>query len=75
VLETEWLMVREFRGDGFESLAEFYADPISSFYGGPCARVAAKMHGAIWPSIPDTGLYAGMAPGHSMRTPPEGSRV
>lgn len=49
VVETERLILREFRGDDFEPMADFYADPISSFYGGPCNREEAWRKFAIYP--------------------------
>ena len=49
VLETERLILREFRGDDFEPMAEFYADPISSFYGGPCGSEDTWRNFAMYP--------------------------
>lgn len=37
-LTTDRLLLREFRGDDFEAMADFYASPVSRFYGGPCNR-------------------------------------
>ena len=37
-LETERLMLREFREADFEGMATFFADQVSEFYGGPCGR-------------------------------------
>ena len=61
VLETERLVLREFRSEDFEPMADFYADPISSFYGGPCGREDAWRKFAIYPghwSLRDYGPWA-----------------
>ena len=49
ILEADRLLLREFRGDDFEPMAGFYADPISQFYGGPCGREEAWRKFAIFP--------------------------
>lgn len=36
--ETERLILRPFKQEDFEPMARFFADPVSSFYGGPCGR-------------------------------------
>ncbi len=38
VIESDRLILRGFQESDFEPMAEFYADPISAFYGGPCDR-------------------------------------
>ncbi len=48
-LESERLVLRGFREADFEPMAEFYADPVSSFYGGPCGREEAWRKFAIYP--------------------------
>jgi RimJ/RimL family protein N-acetyltransferase len=48
-LETERLLLREFRQDDFEIMATFYADPISKYYGGPCNREEAWRKFAAFP--------------------------
>jgi len=48
-IETERLVLRGFRESDFEPMARFYADPISSFYGGPCEREEAWRKFAIYP--------------------------
>jgi len=48
-LTSERLILREFREDDFEPMAEFYADPMSSFYGGPCERPIAWRKFAAYP--------------------------
>jgi RimJ/RimL family protein N-acetyltransferase len=48
-LETERLLLREFRQDDFDAMATFYADPISQFYGGPCDRADAWRKFAAYP--------------------------
>jgi len=48
-LDTDRLLMREFRGDDFEQMAGFYADPISRFYGGPCDRQEAWRKFAMYP--------------------------
>ena len=37
-IESERLILREFRESDFEGMAAFFADDMSSFYGGPCSR-------------------------------------
>ena len=49
VLETERLVRREFREHDFEPTADVYADPVSSFYGGPCGREEAWRKFAVYP--------------------------
>jgi ribosomal-protein-alanine N-acetyltransferase len=49
VLETERLMLREFRGSDFESMARFYDDTVSRFYCGPCDREEAFRKFAVYP--------------------------
>lgn len=48
-LETDRLVLREFLPSDFEPMVEFYADPISSFYGGPCNREEAFRKFAAYP--------------------------
>ncbi len=48
-LESERLLLRPFRSEDFEPMAEFYADPMSSFYGGPCDREDAWRKFAMYP--------------------------
>lgn len=48
-ITTQRLILREFRGDDFEPMADFFADPISSFYGGPCDREDAWRKFAAYP--------------------------
>ena len=48
-LQTERLVMRDFRGDDFEPMAGFYADPVSRFYGGPCEREEAWRKFAMYP--------------------------
>ena len=48
-LDTDRLLMREFRGDDFEQMVGFYADPISRFYGGPCDRQEAWRKFAMYP--------------------------
>ncbi len=38
VLETDRLILRAFQPHDFEPIVQFFADPISQFYGGPCDR-------------------------------------
>lgn len=49
ILETERLILRGFRQDDFEAMAQFYAHPISAFYGGPCGRDDAWRKFAAYP--------------------------
>jgi len=49
ILETERLTLREFRQDDFEPMADFFADPVSEFYGGPCNRDDAWRKFAAYP--------------------------
>ena len=49
VLETERLVLRDFRDEDFGPMAGFYADPVSSFYGGPCGREDAWRKFAVYP--------------------------
>ena len=37
-IESERLILRGFRESDFEGMATFFANPVSSFYGGPCSR-------------------------------------
>jgi ribosomal-protein-alanine N-acetyltransferase len=73
-LETERLTLRPFREDDFEPMAAFYADPISSFYGGPCNREDAWRKFAVYPGhwalrgygpwaieAKDTGRFVGVS--------------
>ncbi|MEM8709010.1 MAG: GNAT family N-acetyltransferase [Actinomycetota bacterium] len=46
---TDRLILRGFRESDFEPMAEFYADEISSFYGGPCNREEAWRKFAAYP--------------------------
>lgn len=48
-LETERLVMRAFTQDDFEPMAEFFADPISRYYGGPCERDDAWRKFAAYP--------------------------
>jgi|TARA_R110002110_G_scaffold6112_4_gene30827 RimJ/RimL family protein N-acetyltransferase len=48
-IETERLLLRPFRGDDFEPMVGFYADPVSKFYGGPCSREEAWRKFAVYP--------------------------
>lgn len=48
-IESERLILRGFQASDFEPMADFYADPISSFYGGPCNREEAWRKFAIYP--------------------------
>jgi RimJ/RimL family protein N-acetyltransferase len=48
-LETDRLILREYQSDDFEHMAAFYADPISSFYGGPCNREEGWRKFAMYP--------------------------
>jgi RimJ/RimL family protein N-acetyltransferase len=47
--ETDRLLLREFHGDDFEAMVDFYASPLSQFYGGPCDRVEAWRKFAMYP--------------------------
>jgi RimJ/RimL family protein N-acetyltransferase len=47
-LETERLLLRPYRNEDFEPMAAFFADPVSSFYGGPCARDEAWRKFAVY---------------------------
>jgi RimJ/RimL family protein N-acetyltransferase len=47
-LETDRLLLREFREDDFEAMAAFYADPVSNYYGGPCERDEAWRKFAVF---------------------------
>ena len=67
VLETERLVLRDFRDEDFGPMAGFYTDPVSSFYGG---RAAAKTHGVSSRSIPATGRCVVMDRGLSKRNRP-----
>lgn len=48
-LESDRLILRGFQEADFEPMAAFYADPISSFYGGPCDRNQAWRKFAAYP--------------------------
>ncbi len=48
-LETERLILRGFLPSDFEPMAAFYADDVSSFYGGPCNREEAWRKFAAYP--------------------------
>lgn len=48
-LESERLLLREFRESDFEPMAAFYASEISTFYGGPCSREEAWRKFAVYP--------------------------
>ncbi len=48
-LESARLLLREYQPDDFEPMAAFYADSISSFYGGPCNREEAWRKFAMYP--------------------------
>ena len=47
--ETDRLILRGYREDDFEPMAEFFADPVSQFYGGPCGRDDAWRKFAAYP--------------------------
>ena len=47
--ETDRLLLRGIRGDDFEAMVGFYADPISRYYGGPCNRQEAWRKFAAFP--------------------------
>ena len=47
-LESERLILRPFRESDFESMAAFFADPVSKFYGGPCGREEAWRKFAVY---------------------------
>ncbi len=46
---TERLTLRPFQGSDFEPMAEFYASPVSKFYGGPLERNDAWRRFAAYP--------------------------
>ncbi len=48
-LDSERLVLRAITGEDFEPMAAFYADPVSSFYGGPCDREEAWRKFAVYP--------------------------
>ncbi len=48
-IESDRLILRHFDEDDFEPMASFFADPISSFYGGPCSRDDAWRKFAAYP--------------------------
>ncbi len=48
-LSTDRLLLREFRGDDFEAMVDFYASPVSRFYGGPCNREEGWRKFAVYP--------------------------
>lgn len=48
-IESERLIMRPFRDDDFEPMADFFASDISSFYGGPCDRNDAWRKFAVYP--------------------------
>lgn len=73
-LRTERLLLRPFRPDDAEPMIEFYADPVSRFYGGPLERDDAWRRFAMYPGhwtlrgygpwaieVVETGEYAGLA--------------
>lgn len=47
--ESERLVLRAFAPDDFESMATFFADPVSASYGGPCQRDDAWRKFAVYP--------------------------
>lgn len=49
IIESDRLLFRPHRPSDFEPMAAFYADPISSFYGGPCDREEAWRKFAVYP--------------------------
>jgi len=48
-LETERLLLRQFKPSDFEPMADFYASDVSVFYGGPCDREDAWRKFAAYP--------------------------
>lgn len=48
-ITSDRLILREFREDDFDAMADFFADPISSFYGGPVGREDAWRKFAVYP--------------------------
>jgi len=48
-IESERLLLRHFSEADFGPMAQFFADPISSFYGGPCDRDDAWRKFAVYP--------------------------
>lgn len=46
--ETDRLILRPFAQQDFEPMAQFFADPVSSFYGGPCGREDAWRKFAVY---------------------------
>ena len=48
-LKTERLILRAFKPSDFEPMAEFFADRVSSHYGGPCSRNEAWRKFAVYP--------------------------
>lgn len=49
ILESDRLTLRGFAEDDFEAMVEFYAHPMSEFYGGPCNREDAWRKFAAYP--------------------------
>lgn len=45
---SERLVLRAFTSDDFEPMADFFADPVSSSYGGPCGRDEAWRKFAVY---------------------------
>jgi RimJ/RimL family protein N-acetyltransferase len=48
-ISSQRLEMRAFHDDDFDAMAAFFADPISSFYGGPCDRADAWRKFAAYP--------------------------
>ncbi len=48
-IRSERLVLRPFRAEDFEPMADFYASEVSSFYGGPCNREEAFRKFAVYP--------------------------
>lgn len=72
-IESERLIMRDFRDADFEPMADFFASDISSFYGGPCDRADAWRKFAVYPGhwtlrgygpfaieVRETGAFAGI---------------
>jgi len=48
-IESSRLLLRAFRQSDFDAIANFYANPMSSTYGGPCNREDAWRKFAVYP--------------------------
>jgi len=48
VLHTQRLTLRACTEDDFDAVADFFADDVSSLYGGPCDRITAWRKFAAW---------------------------